>query len=124
MTDKKTDFDREGDVDLQERKKTQRPRLFRVVLHNDDYTTMEFVVYVLMEYFHKTQTEATQIMLHVHKKGKGICGRYTYDVAETKVQQVTHDARENGHPLRCTMEPDQGDGDGSDGDGGDGGGDG
>jgi ATP-dependent Clp protease adaptor protein ClpS len=98
----------EGQDDLaaKERQTTRRPRLFRVLLHNDDYTTMEFVIEVLMEFFHKSRTEATQIMLHVHTKGRGVGGIYTREVAETKVVQVTDRARENGHPLLCTMEPD------------------
>ncbi len=99
------DPDLEGDLAVQERKKTKRPKLWKVILHNDDYTTMEFVVYVLMELFHKTNAEATQIMLHVHTKGKGVCGVFTAEIAETKVHQVTDKAREFGHPLRCTMEP-------------------
>lgn len=102
-TKKRTDLD--GELAVEERKKTQRPRMWQVILHNDDYTTMEFVVYVLMEIFNKTNTEATQIMLLVHTKGKGICGAYTREIAETKVTQVMDDAKEFGHPLRCTMEP-------------------
>jgi ATP-dependent Clp protease adaptor protein ClpS len=96
----------EEGLTLKERPKTKRPRLYRVVIHNDDFTTMEFVVFVLVEIFHKTQTEATQLMLQVHTKGLGICGVFTYDVAETKVQQVTEAAQDHGHPLLCTMEPD------------------
>lgn len=79
--------------------------MYAVVFHNDDYTTMEFVVHVLMKYFHKDETEATHVTLSVHKKGKGIAGVYTYDIAETKVTQVTSYAREQGHPLKITMEP-------------------
>lgn len=91
--------------EARQRATTRRPRLYRVILHNDDYTTMEFVVYVLMEVFNKSRTEATQIMLHVHTKGKGTCGLYTFEVAETKVSVVASKARENGFPLKCTMEP-------------------
>jgi len=90
---------------IAERMKTERPRRYTVVFHNDDYTTMEFVVHVLMKFFHKSETEATQIMLHVHHKGYGIVGVYTRDVAETKAQQVMDYAKEHGHPLRCTAEP-------------------
>ncbi len=95
----------EGDLELVERPKTKRPRRYHVVLHNDDYTTMEFVVHVLMTFFHKSETEATQIMLQIHLKGYGIVGLFTRDVAETKAKQVMDYAKENGHPLRCTAEP-------------------
>ena len=78
--------------------------MFKVLLHNDDYTTMEFVVEILMYVFHKTVDDATRIMLNVHQKGIGVCGVYTHDVAETKVETVHRLARENGHPLKCTME--------------------
>ena len=106
MSDTKRDAPQlDGELAVAERKKTARPRRYQVLLHNDDYTTMEFVVYVLMELFDKTSAEATQIMLHVHTKGKGVCGVYTRDIAETKVAQVTDAAREFGHPLRCTAEP-------------------
>lgn len=90
---------------LDERKKTRRPRLYKVLLHNDDFTTMEFVVDVLVRYFHKTATEATQIMLEVHQRGLGVAGIFTYEVAETKVAQVTAEARQEGMPLRCTVDP-------------------
>jgi ATP-dependent Clp protease adaptor protein ClpS len=99
------DEDLEGDLATQQKPKTRKPRLFKVLLHNDDYTTMEFVIWVLVSIFNKSETEATQIMLHVHTKGVGVCGLYTYDVAETKVAEVTNAAREHGHPLKCTMEP-------------------
>jgi ATP-dependent Clp protease adaptor protein ClpS len=82
----------------------REPSLYKVLLHNDDYTTMEFVVYVLMEVFHKSVEDATRIMLNVHKQGIGVCGLYTCEIAETKVETVTRMARENGHPLKCTME--------------------
>lgn len=95
----------EEGVAVQERPATKRPRRYRVLLHNDDYTTMDFVVWVLMQYFHKNRTEATHIMLQVHSKGVGTCGSYARDVAETKVENVNQAARENGHPLQCTMEP-------------------
>lgn len=96
---------RDEELSVQERTRTKKPRLYRVLLHNDDYTTMEFVVQVLLDFFNKSRTEATQIMLHVHTKGVGVCGVYTRELAETKVHQVTESARENGMPLLCTMEP-------------------
>lgn len=86
------------------RPKTKKPSLYRVLLLNDDYTPMEFVVYVLQKYFNKDRDDATQIMLHVHQNGVGICGLYTYEVAETKVAQVIDEARRHQHPLQCTME--------------------
>ncbi len=84
--------------------KTKKPSLYRVLLLNDDYTPMEFVVYILERFFNKGRDEATRIMLHVHQKGVGVCGVYTYEVAETKVTQVMNFAREHQHPLQCTME--------------------
>jgi ATP-dependent Clp protease adaptor protein ClpS len=84
--------------------KTKRPNLYRVMLLNDDYTPMEFVVHVLEEFFQKGRDEATQIMLHVHQHGAGECGVYTYEVAETKVTQVMDFARKHQHPLQCVME--------------------
>jgi Uncharacterized conserved protein len=86
------------------RPKTKRPHLYKVLLLNDDYTPMEFVVHVLERFFNKPREEATRIMLHVHHKGVGMCGVYTYEVAETKVTQVMEFARQHGHPLQCTME--------------------
>ena len=84
--------------------KTKRPSLYKVLLLNDDYTPMEFVVHVLERFFNKGRQEATRIMLHVHHKGVGICGVYTFEVAETKVTQVMDFAHKHQHPLRCTME--------------------
>ena len=86
--------------------KLQKPSMYRVLLLNDDYTPMDFVVYVLEAIFNKTRDEATQIMLHVHQNGLGLCGVFTYEVAETKVAQVVDSARRNQHPLQCTMEKD------------------
>lgn len=80
------------------------PRLYKVLLHNDDYTPMEFVIEILESIFHKANPLATQIMLDVHKKGSGLCGVYPYEVAETKVSQVIGKAKKHRHPLRCTME--------------------
>lgn len=87
------------------KKKTKPPRLYRVLLHNDDYTTREFVVEVLTSVFHKSEVEATEIMLKVHNNGVGIAGVYTRDVAETKALTVEHLARQNGYPLRLSVEP-------------------
>ncbi|MCA0401212.1 MAG: ATP-dependent Clp protease adapter ClpS [Proteobacteria bacterium] len=82
----------------------KRPDLYRVLLLNDDYTPMEFVVHVLMRFFNKNEEEATHVMLHVHHHGVGECGIYTFEIAETKVTQVMDLARENQHPLQCVME--------------------
>jgi ATP-dependent Clp protease adaptor protein ClpS len=87
-----------------ERLETEEPSLYRVILLNDDYTTMDFVIYVLETVFHKLPAEATQIMLNVHKKGAGICGLYTREIAETKIAMVHEMAAENQFPLKCTME--------------------
>lgn len=86
--------------------KTKKPSLYKVLILNDDYTPMEFVVHVIQKFFNKNMEEATTIMLHVHQNGVGICGVYTYEVAETKVTQVVDFARQNQHPLQCTMERD------------------
>lgn len=96
---------REG-IDLAPRieDEVREPRQYKVLLHNDDYTTMEFVVHVLMVVFRKDQAEATHIMLMVHEKGIGVCGVFTAEVAETKVALVHKLARREGYPLRCTME--------------------
>ena len=86
--------------------KTKKPSLYKVLLLNDDYTPMEFVVHVLQRFFNKDINEATEIMLHVHQNGVGICGVFTFEVAETKVTQVIDLARQHQHPLQCTMEKD------------------
>lgn len=86
------------------RPKTKKPSMYRVLLMNDDYTPMEFVVSILMGIFKKTSEEATQIMLNVHQTGIGTCGIYTFEVAETKVTQVMDAAKRNQHPLQCTLE--------------------
>jgi ATP-dependent Clp protease adaptor protein ClpS len=85
--------------------KVKRPPLYQVVLLNDDYTPMDFVVYVLEVFFSMPRDKATQIMLQVHTRGKGVCGVFTREIAETKVHQVNTFARENQHPLLCTLEP-------------------
>jgi ATP-dependent Clp protease adaptor protein ClpS len=86
------------------RPKTKKPSLYKVIMLNDDYTPMEFVILVLQEFFRKSQEEATQIMLHVHQRGVGVCGVYTYEVAETKATQVMDLARKNQHPLQLQLE--------------------
>ena len=86
------------------RVQTKKPSLYRVLILNDDYTPMEFVVFVIERFFNKSREEATRIMLHVHQHGVGVCGVFTYEVAETKVAQVVDLARRNEHPLQCTME--------------------
>ena len=95
-----------GDTALLEKQaeKVKVPALYKVLLLNDDYTPMEFVVMVIQEYFNKDHETATRIMLQVHLVGKGVCGIFTRDVAATKVHQVTESSREAGHPLQCTME--------------------
>lgn len=92
------------DIVTDTKPKTKKPSLYKVLLLNDDYTPMEFVVYVLERFFNKSRDEATHIMLHVHQKGVGVCGVYTFEVAETKVAQVMNFSRQNEHPLQCTME--------------------
>lgn len=89
---------------LKARPKTKKPSMYKVLLLNDDYTPMEFVVHILERFFNKNRQEATDIMLHVHKRGVGLCGIFTYEVAETKVAQVMDFARVNEQPLQCTME--------------------
>ncbi len=97
--------DRAPGMALEEAKpKLKRPPLYRVVMLNDDYTPMEFVVEVLEKFFGMDRTKATRIMLEVHTRGRGICGIFTYDIAETRVAQVTDYARHHQHPLMCTME--------------------
>jgi len=87
-----------------EEDEVREPRLYRVLLHNDDYTTMEFVVLLLVDLFHKSAEEASAIMLSVHEKGVGVCGIYPREIAELRVHQTGKRAREAGFPLRCTME--------------------
>ena len=104
--------ERKGDDDervytgvvVKPRPKVKKPSMYKVLLLNDDYTPMEFVVHVLERFFSKSSEEATQIMLHVHQKGVGICGVFTFEIAETKVNQTMELARKNQHPLQCTLE--------------------
>ena len=97
----------DGSVLTRERTKTRTPRMYKVVLHNDDYSPMEFVVAILEQIFHLNREDATRIMLEIHNNGVGIAGLYSYEAAETKVEQVLNAARLHEHPLQCTMEPDQ-----------------
>ena len=105
-----TDKDGKGDdgtatgVIVKSKPKTKKPAMYKVLMLNDDYTPMEFVVHVLERIFAKNRQDATRIMLHVHRRGVGLCGVYTYEVAETKVNLVMDFAQENGHPLQCTLE--------------------
>jgi len=96
--------DSETGVVTRTKPKTKKPSMYKVIMLNDDYTPMEFVILVLERFFSKSHEESTQIMLHVHQKGVGVCGVFTYEVAETKVQQVMDLARQHQHPLQCTLE--------------------
>ena len=98
------DGDNSTGIATKTRAKTKKPSMYKVLMLNDDYTPMEFVVLVLEQFFEKQHEEAIQIMLHVHQKGVGICGVFTYEVAETKVTQVMDFARKHEHPLQCTLE--------------------
>jgi ATP-dependent Clp protease adaptor protein ClpS len=96
----------ETEGEVKSEKQVKEPSMYRVLLHNDDYTTMEFVVEILVHIFHKTIEDAMRIMLNVHEKGLGVCGVYTFEVAETKVETVHSIARDHGFPLKCSMEKD------------------
>lgn len=87
-------------------KRLQRPQLYKVILHNDDFTTMEFVVMILQSIFHRSEADSTAIMLHIHRNGMGVAGIYTKEIAETKVSETLQAAEEAEYPLLCTMEPD------------------
>jgi len=114
---KKIDHENDGDdggvitgVAVKSRAKTKKPSMYKVLMLNDDYTPMEFVVLILEQFFGKTSEEAARIMLHVHQRGVGVCGVFTFEIAETKATQVMDMAREHHHPLQCTIEKDdQGD---------------
>ena len=104
MSDK-NDPSRQGSTQLKERSRARRPAMYKVLLHNDDYTTQEWVVYVLRHFFRKDHAEAYRLMLTVHVGGLAVVGVYSREIAETKVAQVTAASRDAGHPLRCTCEP-------------------
>lgn len=95
---------RTENVNLLERSKTKPPKLYKVILFNDDFTTMEFVIEVLKTFFSMTQERATQVMFQVHNEGSAVCGVFPKDIADTKVTQVSEFAKRHGHPLRCSME--------------------
>ena len=95
-------------IDVKERPKTKKPSMYKVLMLNDDYTPMEFVVEVLEQIFSMSLQDATRVMLHVHQRGIGVCGVFTYEVAELKVALVIDIARKNQHPLQCTLEKDRG----------------
>jgi ATP-dependent Clp protease adaptor protein ClpS len=96
--------DSSSNILIEEKTKPKKPSLYQVLILNDDYTPMEFVVLVLERFFGKNNNEATQIMYHVHQKGMGVCGIYPYEIAETKVVQVMDFAKKHQHPLQCTLE--------------------
>ena len=106
MDDRKnnSDQDFERGILLENKPEIKKPSMYNVILINDDYTPMEFVIDILQMFFNKKKEEATQIMLHVHKKGIGVCGTYTYEVAESKCKAVINYAKKNEHPLQCTVE--------------------
>ena len=98
------DFERDEDVLTESEQRLKKPPLYKVLLHNDDYTTMDFVVHVLELFFSMGREQATRVMLRIHTEGKAVCGTYSRDVAETKADQVNRYAQENGHPLVCNIE--------------------
>jgi ATP-dependent Clp protease adaptor protein ClpS len=97
--------DQETGILILKKEKVDHPRKFKVMLHNDDYTTMEFVMSVLQKIFHKSYDEAYAIMMNIHLNGHGVCGLYSYEIAETKQMEVKRWSKEHGHPLKCTLEP-------------------
>jgi ATP-dependent Clp protease adaptor protein ClpS len=109
MSSTKRDVEREGGVvtERETERKLKRPKLYKVLLHNDDYTTMEFVVALLQHVFHHNEAAAQTIMLHIHRYGIGVAGVYTFEIAETKVAQVIELAKKAEYPLMCTMEPEE-----------------
>jgi len=109
MSQKKDQHDVDRGVATAEKtkKKLEKPKLYKVLLHNDDYTSMEFVVAILREVFHHNEVDATRIMLHVHQNGMGVAGVYTFEVAETRVGKTLAMAKDAQYPLMCTMEPEE-----------------
>ena len=103
MSDRRTEY--EGDVVVEDHITTQKPRPYNVVLHNDDFTTMEFVVIILMEVFNHPSARAVQLMQEVHHKGKSVVGTYTYEIAETKAEETMVLAQKSGYPLKCSVHP-------------------
>lgn len=94
----------EGDLQTDSKEKLKKPRMYRVIMHNDHYTTMDFVVQILINIFKKSAAEATKIMLEIHRKGNAVCGVYTYDIALTKISQVHEIAKQYEFPLKCSYE--------------------
>src|SRR5688572_29250282 len=108
MSDQKKwldDDEVDGAIVTKKKPKTTEPRMYAVILLNDDYTPMEFVVWLVQNVFHKNEQEATQLMLDIHRKGRGVCGIFPYDVAQTKMIQVKNVAEKQEHPLECVIEP-------------------
>ena len=102
---KEIEHHQDGSLAVQETKpKLKRPTMYKVILNNDDYTPMDFVIEILSLFFSMSHDRATQVMLHVHTRGKGVCGVFTFEIAETKVIQVNEFSHQNDHPLKCTME--------------------
>lgn len=104
--DQNSQINNESGLLTQTRDETKKPEMYKVVLLNDDFTPMEFVIIVLQKFFAMNSDRATNVMLHIHQRGVGVCGVFTYEIAETKVGQVMDFSRRNEHPLQCTMEKD------------------
>jgi len=100
-----TDFEKDSEILTEKKEKLEKPKLFKVILHNDDFTTMEFVVFVLQYVFKRSESEAYTIMLNVHEKGIGVAGVYTYEIANMKAEKAVNLARAREYPLLCTVEP-------------------
>ena len=103
----KTNPDSDTGTAVVEKTKVSKPRMYKILMHNDDYTTMEFVVYVLERLFKKSKQEAYEVMMRIHQQGIGICGVFTFEVAESKVSKVAQLAKREGHPLKCSIEPEE-----------------